>query len=140
MMALWAALAPLQPLAPEPPPELPPEPLALLPLAQSLLRLELRETADSCIVTVVAPGYDTAGLEVQATANSLTIASRQASDRSPTAALEAFRQTLALPQPVQPGLLQVALQGETMVVSLPKLQPKQRWTQCLLRSLRQRRR
>jgi HSP20 family molecular chaperone IbpA len=129
MMALWAALAPLQPLAPEPPP---PQPLPCL---------ELRETTDSCIVTVVVPGYDPACLEVQATANSLTVICRQLSDRAAPATIPfqqavPFQQTLALPQPVWPNQLQVALQDKTLVVTLPKVKAAKRWLQGLPRSLR----
>lgn len=130
MMALWAALAPLQPLAPEPP----------SPLPQPLPCLELRETADSCIVTVVAPGYDPACLEVQATANSLTVTCRH-SDRAALAAAPfqqamPFEQTLALPQPVWPNQLQVILQDKTMVVTLPKVKAAKRWLPGWPRSLR----
>lgn len=108
MAALWSALAPLEGLA----------------RVSPLPALELRQTADSLVVTARLPGYDPAHVRIQATPHSLTFTGQQplsaASAYGSLVGLEQFQHTIPLPVAVQEHRLQVIFQEDTIVVTLPR--------------------
>jgi HSP20 family protein len=105
MAALWSALAPFDGFA-----------------SQALSSLELRETEDSLVVTALLPGLDLRDVQVEATPYSLTLLGQHRyCDRSGySAGYGQFQQTIPLPVPVQDDRVQVAFQGEMLIVTLPK--------------------
>ncbi|MBD2257750.1 Hsp20/alpha crystallin family protein [Pseudanabaena sp. FACHB-2040] len=114
MAALWSALAPLDGFA-----------------SQAVPSLELRETEDSLLITVTLPGQDLRDVQVQATPHSLMLVGQQQrgyQDRyGYSAGYAQFQHTIPLPVPVQDDQMQVAFQGELLVVTLPKARQQPFW-------------